>query len=116
MTAQVHIDSGGEGGAPIPSTLGGLLLRGYFRPESDMNYRGCATFQTTIRQGVSQMKGVRGLVVVFKDGRRREFKLKKETKWQFVFSLLKWIVYFYPDHEKIELMRGYEKQVQLRIR
>jgi len=57
------------------------------------------------------MKGVRGLVVVFKDGRRQEFKLKKETKWQFVFCLMKWIEYFYPDHEKIELMRGKSKQV-----
>jgi hypothetical protein len=81
-----------------------------------MNTGGAPLFKQQLGQGVSQMKGVRGLVVVFKDGRRREFKLKKETKWQFVFSLLKWIVYFYPDHEKIELMRGYEKQVQLRIR
>ena len=52
------------------------------------------------------MKGVTGLVVVFEDGRRHEFKLKKDTKWQFVFCLLKWIELFYPDHEKIELMRG----------
>jgi hypothetical protein len=52
------------------------------------------------------MKGTKGLIVVFKDGRRQEFKLKKETKWQYVFCLLKWIELFYPDHGKIELMRG----------
>jgi len=51
------------------------------------------------------MKGARGLVVIFKDGRRHEFNLKKETTWQYVFYLLKWIALFYPDHEKVELMR-----------
>ena len=51
------------------------------------------------------MMGARGLVVIFKDGRRHEFNLKKETTWQYVFYLLKWIALFYPDHEKIELMR-----------
>jgi hypothetical protein len=61
--------------------------------------------ETTFGQGVAQMKGVRGLVVVFKDGRRHEFNLKKETTWQYVFYLLKWIALFYPDHEKIELMQ-----------
>jgi hypothetical protein len=62
------------------------------------------------------MKGVRGIVVVFKDGRQREFKLKKKTKWQFVFCLLKWIAYFYPDYEKIELMRRQKNRCGFRIR
>jgi hypothetical protein len=68
-----------------------------------MNTGGAPLFKQQLGQGVSQMKGVRGLVVVFKDGRRREFKLKKETKWQFVFSLLKWIVYFILITKKLNL-------------
>jgi len=56
--------------------------------------------------GISQKKGAKGLVVTFKDGRRQEFKLNKKTKWQYLFFLLKWIELFYPDHEKIELIRG----------
>ena len=50
------------------------------------------------------MKAVTGLVVTFKEGRQREFKLTKEANWQFVFCL-KWVALFYPDHENIELMR-----------
>jgi len=45
------------------------------------------------------------LVVFFEDGQQREFKLTNET-WQFVFCLMKWIALFYPDHEKIELLRA----------
>jgi hypothetical protein len=88
-------------------------LKGYFLPRIRYELQSLLLFrrqfcekETALGQGISQMKGTKGLVVVFKDGRRHEFKLKKETKWQYVFCLLKWIELFYPDHEKIELMRG----------
>src|SRR5262249_44386912 len=70
-----------------------------------VSVQGYATFRQQLGLGVSQMKGVRGLVVFFEDGQQREFKLTNET-WQFVFCLMKWIALFYPDHEKIELLRA----------